>query len=320
MKEFNSTTGGRYVYADDIFNLQNIGLALESLFDECPNFIISGCVVSRTSVSDGYVYINGKVRRFNGASGIGSWPVYIFESNNVESVDYADKQSKIGRVDYGCAIGVSVPSSNDPVTGNSPQYIRLDSDGKATRIADAFFGSYCLLLQSSRAQLVQGGVSFSGPVEFNREVSHNDTVSLREIRNNKSDLTIMGKSSVDIGPKILENGVELDEKYMAKREIKDTGWILVQPPGLYARQFGKVVTVQGAMVALRDGELQAILPKSIDAPGKDFDATVYSRIQLDGVPLLAILSMQSGSRDIRMSYCHPKVCGNEVNVLITYMV
>ena len=43
MKEFTSQTGGRYTYIDDIMNLQNLALAFTSIFDECDNFIISGC-------------------------------------------------------------------------------------------------------------------------------------------------------------------------------------------------------------------------------------------------------------------------------------
>lgn len=51
MKEFTSQTGGRYTYIDDIMNLQNLALAFTSIFDECDNFIISGCQVSGTSIS-----------------------------------------------------------------------------------------------------------------------------------------------------------------------------------------------------------------------------------------------------------------------------
>lgn len=84
MKEFTSQTGGRYTYIDDIMNLQNLALAFTSIFDECDNFIISGCQVSGTSISAGYVYINGKIRYCAGTSGVSKWPMYLYENNSVE--------------------------------------------------------------------------------------------------------------------------------------------------------------------------------------------------------------------------------------------
>ena len=58
MKELFALTGGRYTYADDFVNLQDLALSITSIFDDCVNFIISGCEVSGTTVSEGYVYIN----------------------------------------------------------------------------------------------------------------------------------------------------------------------------------------------------------------------------------------------------------------------
>ena len=38
MKEFIAEPGGRYTYADDIINLQDMVLAVGSLLDGCSNF------------------------------------------------------------------------------------------------------------------------------------------------------------------------------------------------------------------------------------------------------------------------------------------
>lgn len=46
MKEFSAQTGGRYTYADDLENLQELALAFAELFDDCDNFIVSGCEVT----------------------------------------------------------------------------------------------------------------------------------------------------------------------------------------------------------------------------------------------------------------------------------
>ena len=75
MIEFNAQEGGRYTYVDDIVNLQDLALSYSALFSECDNFVVSGCEVSGTSISAGYVYINGKLRYFSGATGITSLTV-----------------------------------------------------------------------------------------------------------------------------------------------------------------------------------------------------------------------------------------------------
>lgn len=164
MKELFALTGGRYTYADDFVNLQDLALSITSIFDDCVNFIISGCEVSGTTVSEGYVYINKKIRRFSGATGV-TFPFYIYEQNSTEPVPYANGQNQTGRKIFGCAWGTSVPSGNDPLTNQAPQYILFPNSnaGSASRIDEAFFGAKCLLLDSGE-QTVYGDVVFGGEV------------------------------------------------------------------------------------------------------------------------------------------------------------
>jgi hypothetical protein len=167
MKEFSAQTGGRYTYVDDIVNLQELALAFSGIFDECDNFIISGCKVSDTNISSGYVYINGKLRYFSGVSGITSWPQYIYETNRSESIAYADGADKVGRNVYECVIGQSVPTVLDPLTGAVPAYIKITESGGLS-LKDALFGRYSLLLQSAGgSQTVAGAVNFINDVNIN---------------------------------------------------------------------------------------------------------------------------------------------------------
>lgn len=167
MKEFSAQTGGRYTYVDDIINLQELALAFSSIFDGCDNFIISGCNRSGTTISAGFVYLNGKVRYFAGATGISTWPQYIYEINSTETVTYVSGGDKVGRNIYGCGISNSVPTNIDPLTNAVPQYISFPSTG-GLRIKDALFGRYALLLNArSGSQSVAGIVSFSGKVTVN---------------------------------------------------------------------------------------------------------------------------------------------------------
>lgn len=174
MKEFTSQVGGRYTYIDDILNLQELSLAIVSLFDGCDNFIISGCQLSGTTLTPGYVYINGKIRYCAGMSKITTWPIYIYENNTVEKVSYVDSGDKIGRNIYGCAVGTSVPTSTDLLTGVTPQFIKMTNGGSAMRLKDAFFGKYALALDSSySSQTVNKSVALNNDLTVNGVVQSN---------------------------------------------------------------------------------------------------------------------------------------------------
>lgn len=172
MKEFSAQTGGRYTFIDDIVNLQELALALTNIFADCDNFIVSGCEVSENSIGAGVVYINGKLRRFSGASNISSWPQYIYEYNSTELVSYVTGDSKVGRNIYGCQIASSVPTTLDALTGETPSFIQVTTDGGLT-IKEAFFGKYALLLRELGTQTVSGNVNFSNTIEASEIIAKN---------------------------------------------------------------------------------------------------------------------------------------------------
>lgn len=170
MNEFNAQTGGRYVYVDDVLNLQDLALAFGRVFDECDNFIISGCEVSGSSIGSGYVYLNGKIRHFSGASGITTWPQYLYENNSTESVHYASGNTKIGRNIYGVSIGSSVPNTTDALTGSIPVSMTITQSG-GTQMKDAFFGKYALVLNPANlSQVLNGTLKIDGDLEVTGNV------------------------------------------------------------------------------------------------------------------------------------------------------
>lgn len=178
MIEFSAQTGGRYTYVDDIVNLQELALAFSSIFAACDNFIVSGCEVNGSSISAGYVYLNGKLRYFSGTKGISKWPQYLYESNKVESVAYESGSDKVGRNVYGCSISASMPTIADSLTGNVPQYIQIQKVGGRT-LNDAFFGKYALLLNSAvGSQTIGDAVAFANTVKVQGALSMNDSASI----------------------------------------------------------------------------------------------------------------------------------------------
>lgn len=178
MKEFSAQTGGRYTYADDLENLQELALAFAEIFDDCDNFIVSGCEVSGTSISAGFVFLNGKLRKFSGATGITSWPQYIYELNTTETVPYESGGSKVGRNVYGCTIAGTVPAVADPLTNKVPVSIPIQATGGLT-LKDAFFGKYALLLNpANNSQTVNSQVTFAQAVQANGILTANHSVVL----------------------------------------------------------------------------------------------------------------------------------------------
>ena len=172
MKEFQAQTGGRYTYIDDIINLQDLALAFSSIFEGCDNFIMSGCEINGTNISEGYVYLNGKLRHFPGASSLTQFPQYIYEQNRTETVAYENGTDKLGRNVYDCGIGTRVPTVPDPITGVIPESITL-TGGK--RMKDAFLSRYTLLLNSSTgAQEVNGKVTFNGEINVKKAIVSNE--------------------------------------------------------------------------------------------------------------------------------------------------
>lgn len=147
MREYVAKTGGRYTYIEDFIGLQELSLSLTSIFEGCKNFIISGCKTTgnnnNLNISAGYVYINGKIRHFEGATIDLSNPFYIVESEKTESVSYAQNATQQGCIHYECFGTNELPLDK--------QYIKITST-YIPRLKDEFFGKYAVTLDSSFEQ------------------------------------------------------------------------------------------------------------------------------------------------------------------------
>lgn len=140
MKEFQSTTGGRHVYNTDFKNLQELALAMQEIFRACGgNFVISGCDVTAgdtISVSDGYVYIDGKIRQVAAANGLSASNLYIVASQrNGDAIPYADGNSSNQYVEYYAEVKNSSSTSSASIAYNS-------SSQSFPNLATIFFNYY----------------------------------------------------------------------------------------------------------------------------------------------------------------------------------
>lgn len=177
MKEYAAETGGRYTYSDDILNLQELALSMSAIFNGCSDFIISGCEAEGSSISPGYVWLGGKVRRFEGAADA-VYPYYIYEMNRHESVVYANDVNKRGRTCYLCAGGGNIPGSADSITGKLPAAIEITED-YAPRFIDKFFGRYAVLLETPFArQTIKKDLVLAGVFTADKDINSKTSVSV----------------------------------------------------------------------------------------------------------------------------------------------
>lgn len=186
MREFVAKTGGRYTYIEDFIGLQDLTLSLISMFEECNNFVVSGCKTSGSSntnitISEGYVYINGKIRKFNGATVDLSVPYYIIESERTESVSYAQNATQQGCIHYECYGSTELPIEK--------QYIKLTST-YIPRLKDEFFGKYSATLDSSFAkQTINNKIIFANGLESSKDLIVDSNLT---IRNSASGTMLQG--------------------------------------------------------------------------------------------------------------------------------
>lgn len=177
MKEYVAEPGGRYTYSDDVLNLQELALSLSALFEGCPDFIVSGCEVNGAAITAGYVWLNGKVRRFEGCKDA-VFPYYIYETNRHESVTYANDINKRGRTCYLCTGGKTVPDVTDAVTGKLPAAIEITTD-YAPRLIDKFIGRYGVLLDTPFSrQTVKKDLLFTGNITGQKEIGSKTALSV----------------------------------------------------------------------------------------------------------------------------------------------
>ena len=128
MKEYRSKSGGRYIFNEDMQNLQELALSMTEMFkDSGQNFVISGCGITvnqnindgvtsySVNVAAGYVFINNKVRKvsaqsFN-VSSISTIRIYE-NTDNGPSIMYADGSTDYQYDDYSVSVVVNNVQQN----------------------------------------------------------------------------------------------------------------------------------------------------------------------------------------------------------------
>ena len=154
MKEYRSRNSGRYVFNEDMHNLQELALSPAELFRDCGlNFVISGCAITVTqnngvytiSVTEGYVWLNGKIRKVAAFSGttnnISTIGIYAVVSVG-PLITYFNGDSDNQYNDYSGAVQINYDN-----TGGTDFIAAVYSGGNYTfpNLRTAYFDHYCIM-------------------------------------------------------------------------------------------------------------------------------------------------------------------------------
>lgn len=209
MKEYIAKAGGRYTYNDDLLNLQELAMSMTAIFDGCSNFIISGCLINAGHITPGYVWINGRVRYFEGAAGV-AFPYYIYEKNHYQTITYAGDVNKQGRCNFLCTGSSDIPQTNDEVTGQLPGFIEVQED-YAPRFIDKFIGRYAVLLDSPFAkQAIKKDLVLAGKLSVEKDFESKTAISVVNPANGYSLRGIV-KEAGDASVGLYHNGLLVNE-------------------------------------------------------------------------------------------------------------
>lgn len=242
MKEYVAETGGRYTYADDVLGLQELALSMTSILSDCSDMILSGCQVTGSTISSGYLWLGGKVRRFEGCVSA-PFPYYVYEHNVAEVVPYAKQVNKRGRISYMAVGGASVPNTQDAVTGALPHFVEITRE-YAPRLTDKFFGKYAVLLDPLKAQAMQKDLSTTGKLTAAKEVE------------SKSALVVSGSDGYSLRQTVTAGGTSVFGLYKEATLLCEIS-LLANGTLTFTRNGNTVATLNGTGLACKQASLSS---------------------------------------------------------------
>ena len=177
MKEYQSRTGGRPLYSSDIKNLQELALSFVELFKDCNiGFVLSGCTITKGgsayTLSEGYVYLDGKIRHVE-ASSVASLEnlKIVSKERDGDVITYNDSNDYKQYIDYYAVY----QSTSDA----SSAYIEYNSSTSAwPNIRTAFMNYYAATKNTTGQVLrdlsINDYLKVGGQIQTGKEVNLSD--------------------------------------------------------------------------------------------------------------------------------------------------
>ena len=205
MNELQFSAGGRKFFNEDLVDLQDNLISMQSIFAGESPFILSGMEFTAVigtvyAISEGYFWLNGKIRYFAPAGAIDVATLsYINVVDSDESTTYEDLVSKVSSTRYGYT---HAPTSS----GN--ESIDISVPAEIPRYFDNVLGDKYLLLNSSNVETIDSGVTFTSPVIANNSIAASSIYA--------TDIELSGDLKVD-------GAIEIDGNMTVDGNLEVTG-------------------------------------------------------------------------------------------------
>ena len=211
MKEFFGQYGGRTLFNEDLEALRELGLSFHHIFEDFSgNFIISGCEVNinRTStstittISGGYVWLDGKIRVVASSSFAGyDGPLYISSKNtDGKSIHYATRGvSGFMSKNYGTTVTNSIPSYN---------HIVCKANDNSNNLINRFYDKY-VVSKGNNKQIIESETDIQRELYIKNAVIGND-ISATIRLDGKCRLTVdISKNNMLKYKYVVSNGISI---------------------------------------------------------------------------------------------------------------
>ncbi len=217
MKEFRSRNSGRYIFNEDIHNLQNLALSMTEMFkDSGVDFVISGCGITVTqdngvytvSVGNGFVFIDNKVREVAAFTGTTSAinTIGLFATTPVApQITYVSGDTDYQYNDFAAEVRLNSEETNGRLLAV------LDGGVyKFPNLKTGYFAHYCILNNGTAGHLdslVAGEIDATTLKIGSTNVNSLFVKKDGDTMNNGATLTFTnGSKSTIIGPASLSVG------------------------------------------------------------------------------------------------------------------
>lgn len=217
MKEFRSRNSGRYIFNEDIHNLQNLALSMTEMFkDSGVDFVISGCGITVTqdngvytvSVGSGFVFLDNKVREVAAFTGTTSAinTIGLFATTPVApQITYVSGDTDYQYNDFAAEVRLNSEETNGRLLAV------LDGGVyKFPNLKTGYFAHYCILNNGTAGHLdslVAGEIDATTLKIGGTNVNSLFVKKAGDTMNNGATLTFTnGSKSTVIGPASLSVG------------------------------------------------------------------------------------------------------------------
>ena len=100
----------------------------------------------------------------------------------------------------------------------------------------------------------------------------------------------------------------------------DSGWKDLRGGLLWARQWGKVVTIQGTLATSSVGNTAFLIPAGIAPPAYDVELVAFEATRSGDDARLFRVKILAGQRNGLITHCPDAIVNTIVTVTLTYMV